>query len=76
MSGSADLYLNFCPLSNMASYREILESAMLLSLLVRRLGGSLQKSSTDCFQWTQFVLNHIPYNWQIDTEILMNENVA
>jgi hypothetical protein len=49
---------------------------MLLSLLVRRFGGSLQKSLTDCFQRTQFVLNHIPYNWQIDAEILMNENVA
>jgi hypothetical protein len=49
---------------------------MLLSLLVRRFGGSLHKSSAGCFQRTQFILNHILYNWQIDAEILMNENVA
>jgi len=49
---------------------------MLLRILVRRFNDSLKKASAGFIQRIQFVFNYIPYNWQIDTEILMNENVA
>jgi hypothetical protein len=52
------------------------ESAILLRILVKRFNGSFNKASAGFIQRTQFVLNYIPYNWQIDTEILMNEDVA
>jgi hypothetical protein len=49
---------------------------MLKNLLVVWFGGFFYKFSTDCLQWTQFVMHHVPYDRQVDAEILTDEDIA